>query len=70
MVRTGSQNPPGDYDYRRFIEGIQKNFPRTVFFMSWNANWSLAHNTNTTELLNHPWIVNREDLPKGLAGNP
>jgi hypothetical protein len=38
--------------------------------MSWNAKWSLARNTNTTELLNHPWIVNREDLPKGLAGSP
>ena len=66
----GSQNPPGDYDYRRFIEGIQKNFPRTVYFMSWNANWSLARNTNTTELLNHPWIINREDLPKAVAGKP
>jgi mannan endo-1,4-beta-mannosidase len=49
---------------------VQKDFPRTVFFMSWNAKWSLARNTNTTELLNHPWIVNREDLPKGLAGSP
>jgi hypothetical protein len=36
--------------------------------MSWNARWSLAANTNTTELLNHPWIINREDLPPGLAG--
>lgn len=64
-----ASNPPGDYDYRRFLEGIQKNFPRTVFFMSWNAKWSLASNTNTTELLNHPWIVNREDLPKKLVGS-
>jgi mannan endo-1,4-beta-mannosidase len=64
----GPENPPGDYDYLRFIQGVQTNFPRTVFFMSWNARWSLARNTNTTELLNHPWIINREDLPKGLAG--
>ncbi len=66
----GPSNPPGDYDYLRFIQGVQKDFPRTVFFMSWNAKWSLAWNTNTTELLNHPWIINREDLPKGLAGSP
>ena len=66
----GPSNPPGDYDYLRFIQGVQKDFPRTVFFMSWNAKWSLARNTNTTELLNHPRIVNREDLPKGLAGSP
>ena len=63
------QNPPGDYDYLRFLDGVQKNFPRTVFFMSWNEKWSLAQNTNVTEMLNNPLIVNREDLPKGLAGN-
>jgi mannan endo-1,4-beta-mannosidase len=62
-------NPPGDYDYRRFLEGVQKNFPRTVFFMSWNDKWSLASNTNVTEMLSDPKIVNREDVPKGLAGN-
>jgi mannan endo-1,4-beta-mannosidase len=60
----GSSNPPGDYDYRQFIAGIEKNFPKTCFFMSWNARWSLARNNNTQELLDHPWIANREDLPK------
>jgi mannan endo-1,4-beta-mannosidase len=64
----GSSNPPGDYDYRRFIEGITNNFRRTVFFMSWNSKWSLNSNTNVTELLNHPWVVNRDELPPGLAG--
>jgi hypothetical protein len=54
------------YDYLRLLDGIQKNFPRTVFFMSWNAKWSLASNTNTAEFLSQPWIVNREDLPKKL----
>jgi mannan endo-1,4-beta-mannosidase len=65
----GPSNPPGDYDYLRFLDGVQKNFPRTVFFMSWNDKWSLASNTNVTEMLNDPWIVNREDVPKGLAGS-
>jgi mannan endo-1,4-beta-mannosidase len=64
----GASNPPGDYNYLRFIEGVQKYFPHAVYFMSWNAKWSLASNTNTAQLLNHPWIVNREDLPKSLAG--
>jgi mannan endo-1,4-beta-mannosidase len=63
-------NPPGDYDYLRFIQGVQKDFPRTVFFMCWNGKWSLARNTDVAEMLSHPWIVNREDLPKGLAGSP
>jgi mannan endo-1,4-beta-mannosidase len=57
-------NPPGDFDYLRFLSGVQKDFPRTVFFMCWNAKWSLASNTNVTEMLSSPLIVNRDDLPK------
>jgi mannan endo-1,4-beta-mannosidase len=63
----GAQNPPGDYDYRRFIEGIGKAFPKTCFFMSWNAKWSLATNQNTKELLSHPIVANREDVPRSLT---
>jgi mannan endo-1,4-beta-mannosidase len=62
----GSQNPPGNYDYRRFIEGVEKEFPKTCFFMCWNARWSLATNENTKDLLTHPSVLNREDLPKNL----
>ena len=62
----GSQNPPGDYDYRRFIAGIEQHFSRTCFFMSWNGKWSLATNQFTKELLAHPAILNREDLPAEL----
>jgi len=62
----GSRNPPGDYDYRRFLAGLEQHFPRTRFFMSWNAKWSLATNQFTKELLNHPAVINREDLPAAL----
>lgn len=65
----GPSDPPGDYDYQRFLEGVKANFPRTVFFMSWNAKWGLASNTNVTEMLNNSWIINREDLPKNLTGD-
>lgn len=64
----GPQNPPGDYDYGRFLEGLRKEFPRTVFFMSWDGKWSLARNHNVKEMLADPWLVNRVDLPPGLAG--
>ena len=63
----GPTRPPGDYDYTRFIAGIERDFPRTVFFMSWNGKWSLASNRQAKELLAHPWVVNRDDLPVGLA---
>jgi mannan endo-1,4-beta-mannosidase len=59
----GSQNPPGDYDYTRFLQGVQQNFPRTCFFMSWNSKWSLASNDKTKELLDNAAMVNRENLP-------
>ncbi|MDB5104159.1 MAG: Mannan endo,4-beta-mannosidase [Fibrobacteres bacterium] len=58
----GPENPPGDFDYRKLIDGIRKDFPRTCFFMSWNAKWSLPQNRFAKELLEDPWIVNREDL--------
>ncbi len=59
-----ASDPPGDYDYVRLAQGIEKNFSRAVFFMCWNGGWSLAHNKNAKELLGRPEIINREDLPK------
>ena len=65
----GSSNPPGDYDYRRFLEGVKKNFPKTCYFMCWNARWSLATNQNVKEMLSDPAVVNRDELPKELFSN-
>ena len=59
----GPQNPPGDFDYRRFLDGIRKDFPKTCFFKCWNAKWSLAQNPNAKEMLSDPAIANRENLP-------
>jgi mannan endo-1,4-beta-mannosidase len=59
----GPSNPPGDYDYTRFLAGVETNFPKTCFFMCWNARWSLGSNEKTKELLDNPIIINRENLP-------
>ncbi|HEY3861711.1 MAG TPA: glycosyl hydrolase [Verrucomicrobiae bacterium] len=59
----GAQNPPGDYDYTRFLAGLQRDFPKTCFFMSWNGRWSLGSNEKTKELLDSPAILNRDKLP-------
>jgi mannan endo-1,4-beta-mannosidase len=61
-----SSNPPGDYDYRKFVEGVKKNFPKTCYFMCWNAKWSMASNQFVKEMLNDPAIANRDELPKKL----
>ena len=62
----GAKNPPGDYDYRRFIAGVMQHFPRTTYFMSWDDKWSLAANPHSQELLAHPWMVNRDGLPAAI----
>jgi mannan endo-1,4-beta-mannosidase len=59
----GAKDPPGDFDYTRFLAGIRSDFPKTCFFMCWNLKWSLAENNNTRQLLDDPLIVNRADLP-------
>jgi mannan endo-1,4-beta-mannosidase len=64
----GPRNPPGDYDYRRFRAGVAAHFPRTCFFLSWHDKWGLGRNQHTREFLADPAIVNREDLPRELAG--
>ena len=66
----GPHNPPGDYDYTRFIDGVQKHFPKTTFFLAWHYKWSLGRNHNAKQLLEHPWLVNREDLPVEFAAQP
>ncbi|WP_165231494.1 glycosyl hydrolase [Aquisphaera insulae] len=66
----GPEKPPGDYDYTRFRDGIEASFPRTVFFLSWNEKWGLGSNVKTREFLEHPWVLNREDLPAGLGLRP
>jgi len=59
----GPFHPPGDYNYLRFIDGIQKHFPQAVYFQVWSVGWGFTTNQNVTALLHHPWLLNRTDLP-------
>jgi uncharacterized protein (DUF1684 family) len=64
----GASNPPGDYDFRRFLAGVVKNFPRARFFLSWDAKWNPAENKFAREFYTDPRVITRADLPPGLAG--
>ena len=66
----GASNPPGDYDYPRLLAGLDEHFPRASFFLAWNDKWALSRNRNAKALLDNPEVINREDLPKGLAATP
>lgn len=58
-----AHDPPGNYDYRRLLDGVVRHFPRACFFVSWYDRWSLARNAFVRELLSDPRMVNRDDLP-------
>lgn len=65
---TGGQ-PSGNFDYREFAYGMTAYFQRTTFFLCWDANWSPANNRFAREFYRSPEMLNREDLPAGLAGS-
>ncbi|HTL67506.1 MAG TPA: glycosyl hydrolase [Lacunisphaera sp.] len=64
----GADHPPGDFDYRRLVDGLARNFPAARFFMSWNAKWNPAENKFAREFYQDPRIITRESLLAGLAG--
>ncbi len=66
----GPFHPPGDYNYLRFMDGVEKHFPQAVFFQAWSVKWGLTTNQNVVALLHHPWVVNRADLPAWSGSKP
>jgi mannan endo-1,4-beta-mannosidase len=63
--QTGAADqPPGDN--LKLIRGIQKYFPEIVWWMNWNYAYSICtelnSNSHGTELLNHPWVINRDEI--------
>ncbi len=64
----GPEHPPGDYDYRRFLTGLETNFSRSRFFLSWDDKWNPAENQFAHEFYNDPRVITRDRLPVGLAG--
>jgi uncharacterized protein (DUF1684 family) len=65
----GAADPPGDYDFRRFLAGLAGNFPQTRFFLSWDGKWNPAENRFAREFYTDPRVITRADLPAGLAGD-
>lgn len=63
----GPADPPGNYDYRRLLQGITANFPQMCFFLAWDDKWSPAANRFAREFYNDSRIVSRADLPPGIA---
>lgn len=58
-----AENPRNDYDYGQFIRDIAKQMPLCTSFVIWHQNHGLQFQQNAKQCLDHPWTVNRTDLP-------
>ena len=64
----GAHNPPGDFDFRRLLDGIGQNFPACRFFLCWDDKWNPAENRYAREFYQDSRVITRDRLPVGLAG--
>lgn len=63
QTNAGDQPPA---DNLKLIRGIQKYYPEIVWWMNWNYAYAICtsdhSNYNGKELLEHPWIINRDQI--------
>ena len=58
-----SKEPQRDYNYETFIEEIAEYLPLCTFYGVWHQYHGLHFQQNAKECLDHPWSVNRRDIP-------
>ncbi|MGW0229603.1 glycosyl hydrolase [Actinopolymorpha singaporensis] len=59
----------GTFNWKRWIDAIHQRYPRTTYFLAWNDKWSPTQNRNAKGLMNHPLVINRDNMD-GAAGTP
>ena len=63
--QTGTKDQP-PADNMKLIRGIQKYYPEIVWWMNWSYAYSIYtlenSNYNGSELLNHPWVINLDEI--------
>jgi mannan endo-1,4-beta-mannosidase len=52
------------YDYTKLIRDIKARYPRIVLFQAWEWIWRLGAHAKVSDLLNDPWVITRDELPK------
>jgi mannan endo-1,4-beta-mannosidase len=52
----------GSFDWTRWIDAIQRRYPRTTYVLAWNDQWGPPRNQNAAGLMNHPWVLNRGEI--------
>jgi mannan endo-1,4-beta-mannosidase len=63
---SGWQDPK--YDYSKLIRDIKARYPKIVLFQAWEWIWRIGAHANASGLLNDPWVITRDELPKWSGG--
>lgn len=58
-----AEDPRRDYDYGKFIREMTEHMPLCTSFLIWHQYYGLQFQRNAQQCLEHPWTVNRTDLP-------
>ncbi|XP_014289360.1 mannan endo-1,4-beta-mannosidase [Halyomorpha halys] len=58
LAEVGPSTTNGQFDYNWFINSIVSKYPKTVYFMPWNAGWSPVKNKNAWGAYNNAKVVN------------
>lgn len=54
------------HNFKSFQTELEKYYPKLCFFYTWRKGFSLIHHTHVDQLLQHPTVIHREDLPSFL----
>lgn len=54
---NGRWLPKTPFDYEHLIKEIEKDMPKTAFFITWNTGFGPAWNLKAKEAYNHPWVA-------------
>jgi len=60
----------GNFNYQNFINTVQNNFPKAIYYIPWNAGWSPLNNNqnnNISGLFNHSWSLNKGEVWNGAS---
>ncbi|CAH1389251.1 unnamed protein product [Nezara viridula] len=62
LAEVGPSTANGQFDYDWFVKSIVSLYPKTIYFMPWNAEWSPAKNKNPWGAYNNAKVLNLGDL--------
>ncbi|CAH1389239.1 unnamed protein product [Nezara viridula] len=62
FAEVGPYSKDGQFDYDRFMKIVASRYPKAIYFMPWNAEWSPIYNKNPSGAYNHPKVMNLGEL--------